>query len=107
MSDADEVVVVAAMKVRPDSRDAVRAALLRQVVRVHAEEPAARLFAAHETADGFMLIEKWESAAALDAHVAGGAIAEYRETLRPALAEPSDIQTMHALPAGDPAKGAI
>ena len=39
MSDSNEVVVVASMKVRPDSRDQVRAALMRQVVRVHAEEP--------------------------------------------------------------------
>ena len=49
MSDSNEVVVVASMKVRPDSRDQVRAALMRQVVRVHAEEPGAQLFAAHET----------------------------------------------------------
>jgi quinol monooxygenase YgiN len=107
MSDSNEVVVVASMKVRPDSRDQVRAALMRQVVRVHAEEPGAQLFAAHETPDGFVLIEKWHTAASLKAHAAGGAIAEYRSVLEPALVEPWQIQTMSALPAGDPTKGAL
>ncbi len=103
----NEVVVVASMKVRPDRRDEVRAALMRQVSRVHAEEPGARLFAAHETAEGFVLIEKWDSAAALQAHVAGGPIAEYRRVLEPALVEPAEIQTMSAIPGGDPTKGAL
>jgi quinol monooxygenase YgiN len=107
MSEANEVIVVASMKVRPDSHDEVRAALMQQVVRVHAEEPGALLFAAHETPDGFVLIEKWDSAASLEAHVAGGAIAEYRSVLGPTLTEPSQIQTMSALPAGDPTKGAL
>ena len=107
MSDSNEVVVVASMKVRPDSRDHVRAALMRQVVRVHAEEPGAQLFAAHETSDGFVLIEKWDTPASLAAHVAGGAIAEYRRVLDPALVEPFQAQTMSALPAGDPTKGAV
>jgi quinol monooxygenase YgiN len=107
VSEADEVVVVASMKVRSASRDQVRVALRRQVVRVHAEEPGALLFAAHETREGFVLIEKWDSAASLQAHIAGAAIAEYRSVLEPALIEPSQIQTMSALPAGDPTKGAL
>jgi quinol monooxygenase YgiN len=107
MSASNEVVVVASMKVRPDSREEVRKALMRQVVRVHREEPGAQLFAAHETPDGFVLIEKWDSAASLETHVAGGAIAEYRTVLEPALIEPAQIQRMTALPAGDPTKGAL
>jgi quinol monooxygenase YgiN len=107
MSEDGEVIVVAVMSVPPESRDEVRAALLRQVVRVHAEEPDARLFAANETAEGFVLIEKWGSGAALEAHVAGGALADYRTVLEPALSEPSQILRMSALPAGDPAKGAL
>jgi quinol monooxygenase YgiN len=107
MSESNEVVVVVLMKVRPDSRDTVRAALLRQVARVHAEEPGAQLFTAHETQDGFVLIEKWDTAASLQAHAAGGAIAEYRRVLEPALVEPWLIQTMSPLPAGDPTKGAL
>lgn len=107
MSASNGIVVVASMKVRPDSRDKVRKALMRQVVRVHDEEPGARLFAAHETPDGFVLIEQWDSAASLEAHVAGGAIAEFRNVLEPALIEPSQIQRMTALPTGDPAKGAL
>jgi quinol monooxygenase YgiN len=100
-------VVVASMKVRPERRDDVRAALLRQVVRVHDEESGAQLFAAHETENGFVLIEKWGSVEALEAHIAGGAIAEFRSVLKPALTEASQIQRMSPLPAGDPRKGAL
>jgi quinol monooxygenase YgiN len=107
MSEDDEVIVIAVMRVRRDSRDEVRAALLRQVVRVHAEEPGARLFAANETTDGFVLVEKWSSGAALEAHIAGGALADYRTVLGPALSEPAQILRMSALPAGDPTKGAL
>jgi quinol monooxygenase YgiN len=107
MSTDDEVVVVATMKVLPDRREAVRAALLRQVARVHIEELAARLFAAHETEDGFVLIEKWNSAKSAQEHASGAALAEYRRVLDPALSEPLDIQILKALPAGDPQKGSL
>jgi len=107
MSDTNEIVVVASMNVRPELRDKVRTALLHQVVRVHNEEPGAQLFAAHETEEGFVLIEKWDSAASLEAHVAGEAIAQYRSVLGPALTEPSQIQRMSPLPAGDRGKGAL
>jgi len=103
----DEVVVVALMKVANERRNDVKAALLRQVVRVHAEEPGALLFAAHETEDGFVLIEKWDSLESLQLHASGSAIAEYRIVLQPALVAPTEITRMTALPAGDPEKGAL
>src|SRR6478672_2526538 len=107
MSDNDVLVVVATMKVMPERREEVKAALLRQVTRVHAEEPAAQRFAAHETDGGFVLIEKWDSGKALQQHASGGALAEYRRVLDPALSDPLDIQILRALPAGDPQKGSI
>src|SRR4051794_12788608 len=100
MSDDDQVVVVATMKVRPDRREEVRAALLRQVTRVHAEESGAQRFAAHETEDGFVLIEKWDNADSLQKHASGAALAEYRRVLDPALSEPLAIRLLKALPAG-------
>jgi quinol monooxygenase YgiN len=107
MPDNDMVIVVATMKIMPDKRDEVRAALLRQVSRVHVEELGAQLFAAHETEDGFVLIEKWDSAKSLQEHTSGAALAEYRRVLDPALLEPPDIRVMNALPAGDPQKGSL
>jgi quinol monooxygenase YgiN len=107
MSDNDEVVVVATMKVMPDRREEVRAALLRQVARVHVEELAAQRFAAHETEDGFVLIEKRDSAESAQEHASGAALAEYRRVLDPALSEPLDIRVLKALPAGDPQKGSL
>jgi len=107
MPSDDELVVVALMRVMPERRDEVRAALLHQVTRVHAEEPGALLFAAHESADGFVLIEKWDSAESLQRHTSGGAITEYRRVLEPALLEPSEIHVVEPLPAGDPEKGSL
>src|SRR5271167_2119414 len=95
---SNEVVVVASMKVARDRRKEVKAALLRQVARVHAAEPGALLFAAHETEDGFVLIEKWDSVESLELHASGAAIAEYRAVLEPALVAPTDITRMTALP---------
>ena len=108
MSGATEgVVVVASMKVMPDRKDDVRFALVRQVERVHAEEPGALLFAAHEAGDRLVLIEKWDSPESLQMHASGEAIAEYRRVLDSALLEPADIQIMKSLPAGDPQKGSL
>jgi quinol monooxygenase YgiN len=107
MPEGTQIVVVASMKVRPELKDEVRAALIRQVERVHAEEPGALRFAAHESTDRLTLIEKWDSAESLAAHVAGEAIAEYRAVLEPALLEPAEIQILTPIPAGDPGKGTI
>jgi quinol monooxygenase YgiN len=107
MPEQNEVVVVASMKVVPEQRDEVRAALTRQVQRVHAEERGVLLFAAHEASDRFVLVEKWNSAESLQAHAKGDAIAEYRRVLEPALVEPPEIVILQPLPAGDPDKGLL
>src|SRR5271170_4647407 len=100
MPDGKQVVVVVSMKVAPERKDEVRAALIRQVERVHAEEPGVLLFAAHESADRLTLIEKWESGESLRAHAAGEAIAEYLAVAEPALLEPPDIKILTPIPAG-------
>jgi quinol monooxygenase YgiN len=107
MPETNQVIVVATMKIRSERKNEVRAALIRQVERVHAEEPGALLFAAHESADRLTLIEKWDSPQALQAHVAGDAIAESRAVLEPSLLEPAEIQILTPIPAGDPQKGTL
>jgi quinol monooxygenase YgiN len=103
----EEVVVVAIMSVAPDRRDQVRAALLRQVARVHAEEPGAQLFAAHEADAVFVLIEKWDSSDSLQSHTTGGAITEFRAVLIPSLLKPTEIHVLKPLPVGDSRKGRL
>jgi len=100
-------VVVAIMKVVPEKQSEVRAALLKQVERVHKEESGAELFAAFEARDGLVLIEKWESAEALSKHASGAAIAEYRLVLDPAVAQPIQIEILTPLPVGDLEKGRL
>jgi len=107
MPEQQPAVVVAMMKVIPQKRNEVRTALLKQVERVHQEEPDAELFAAFEAKDGFVLIEKWASAEALGKHASGGALAEYRVVLEPALAQPIEIDILTPLPAGDLEKGQL
>jgi quinol monooxygenase YgiN len=106
----EEVVVVAIMSVAPDRRDQVRAALLRQVARVHAEEPGAQLFAAHEADEAdavFVLIEKWDSSDSLQSHTTGGAITEFRAVLIPSLLKPTEIHVLKPLPTDDSRKGRL
>ena len=100
-------VVVAIMKVMSQKRNEVRAALLKQVERVHQEEPDAELFAAFEATDGFVLIEKWGDPESLSRHASGGALAEYRTVLDPALVQPLEIEILKPLPAGDSQKGQL
>ena len=105
MAVENQVIVVAVMHVKPDRRREVQDALLRQVAAVHADEPGALLFAAHATADGFVLVEKWDSAESLKAHTTGKAISAFRAVLDSNQSKPSEILTMTAIPGGDPAKG--
>lgn len=100
-------VVVAIMKVTSEKQNEVRAALLKQVERVHQEEPDADLFAAFEAKDGFVLIEKWSDPEALGRHASGGAFAEYRTVLDPALVQPLEIEILKPLLAGDSQKGQL
>ncbi|WP_423785323.1 putative quinol monooxygenase, partial [Gordonia paraffinivorans] len=54
-----------------------------------------------------VMIERWESLEALGAHSKAPALAELGKALGPLLAGPLDVKTFTAVPAGDPAKGAI
>jgi quinol monooxygenase YgiN len=100
------VVVVATITPLPDRKDDVRAALLTAVPQVHGE-PGCELYALHEGPDTFVMIERWQSAEALQVHGRGAALVELGAALDGALASPTDVRVLTALPAGDPAKGAL
>lgn len=55
----------------------------------------------------FVMIEKWEMAAVLEAHSHGGAPAELGGRLRGLLATPTDVVRLTALPGGDAELGRL
>ncbi|MBY4574515.1 MULTISPECIES: putative quinol monooxygenase [Gordonia] len=104
-----EVIVVATISPQPGEEQAVRDAVLAAIPKVH-DEPGCVKYALHEaTGDStdLVMIERWESLEALGAHSKAPALAELGKALGPLLAGPLDVKTFTAVPAGDPAKGAI
>jgi quinol monooxygenase YgiN len=100
------VVVVATAIPGPGRANVVRAAFLRAVPLVHGEE-GCTLYALHEGADRFVLIEKWESEAALAAHAAAPALAQLRADLDGATTADIDIQVLTAVPGGTDSLGVL
>jgi quinol monooxygenase YgiN len=100
------VIVVATAYPAPGRTDAVRAALLRAVPFVHAEE-GCRLYALREGSDRLVLIEKWESQEALDRHAAAPALARLRSELADLTASDLDIQILTPVPGGTVLQGAL
>lgn len=101
------VVVVATITPQPESRDAVREAILRAVPQVHAE-PGCELYALHEAEDGtFVMIEHWESAEALAVHGKGDALRSLGADLKGKVAGPPQVRRLTPVAAGDSGKGAL
>jgi quinol monooxygenase YgiN len=100
------VVVVATVHPAPGRTDEVRAALLRAVPRVHAED-GCELYALHESADRLVLIEKWTSSEVLATHAAAEALADLRGELDGLTTGDLDIQVLAPVVAGTPNQGAL
>ena len=100
------VVVVATITPRPDAVDAVREAILAAVPKVHAE-PGCELYALHEDGYGFVMIERWATQDDVKAHGAGETFNQLTESVKDDLTEPIGVRLLHALPAGDDAKGSL
>lgn len=99
-------VVVATARVAPEHRDVVRAAFESAVPRVHAE-PGCELYALHEGADRFVLIERWTDDDALAVHAAAPALADLRAALAGRMVGELDIQVLRAIPAGAEQQGML
>ena len=103
----DPVVVTAIFRPTNGARDAVLAALEPAIAAVH-EEPGCLLYAIHEAPDGsIVMIEKWETAALLDAHGKGATVAALNVALRGYLAAPTEVTRLVPLPMGEESKGAL
>ena len=101
------VVVVATMKAKPESVDAVREACTNAVAAVH-EEPGCELYAITDAPDGtIVMIEKWTSAELLDAHGAGQPVADLNVANDGLLATPVEVTRLVPIPVGDAVKGAL
>ncbi|MEZ0284352.1 MAG: putative quinol monooxygenase [Thermoleophilia bacterium] len=104
-----EVVVVVLFRATPGRGADAEAAFTEAVPPTHDEEGCVA-FAVHRVAgdaDRFVLIERWASREALDAHLAAPHLAAFRERGADIWAEPPQITVMGALPLGDPAKGSL
>jgi quinol monooxygenase YgiN len=100
------VVVVATITPAEGQYEAVKQVLLEAIPLVHAE-PGCELYALQEDGTRLVMVEKWESAEALEIHSKAEALARAGQVMGDKLAGPPDVRTFSAVPAGDPAKGAL
>ncbi|MGY1841855.1 MULTISPECIES: putative quinol monooxygenase [unclassified Modestobacter] len=99
-------VIVATVVPKPESRDAVREALLAAVPQVHTE-PGCELYSVQEDEQGFVFVERWASQEAMAGHGQGEALRTLMAAVSDHLAQPLDVRVLQPLPAGDPDKGAV
>ncbi|HEY6762033.1 MAG TPA: putative quinol monooxygenase [Baekduia sp.] len=103
------VVVTALVKIDPDAREAAVEALTRGIEGTHGEEGNI-LYALHEDLGQpgqFVIVEKWESREALQAHGETAHLKAMFAELGPLLAEPPTIVFTSPLPVGDAQKSTI
>jgi quinol monooxygenase YgiN len=100
------VVVVATIIPLPEYRDEVITAFTATIPRVHAED-GCELYALHQAQDRLVMIEKWASQEALGTHSHGAALAALNPRLAGKVAGAPEVIVLHAVPAGDAAKGQL
>jgi quinol monooxygenase YgiN len=101
------VVVVATLKAKPESVEAVREAGKKAIEAVH-EEAGCELYSLHEADDGtFIFVEQWADPDALNAHSGAPAVAEFFRAIGEHLDGAPDIKLLQTVVAGDPAKGRL
>ena len=100
------IVVVATMKAKPESVDAVRDACKQAIEAVHSE-PGCDLYALHEADGTFVFVEQWADSDALTAHSQAPAVATLFGAVGELLDGAPDIQMLQPVVGGDPSKGAL
>ena len=100
------VVVVATMKAKPESVDAVREACKTAIAAVH-DEPGCELYSLPEAEGPFVFVEQWADTDALTAHSTAPAIGTLFGTVGELLDGAPDIKMLQPVVAGDPAKGQL
>ncbi|MGV9800610.1 putative quinol monooxygenase [Mycobacterium sp. NPDC003449] len=100
------VTVVATLKAKPESVDAVRAACTQAIEAVH-DEPGCDLYSLHEADGTFIFVEQWADADALKTHSGAAAVGALFGTIGELLDGDADIKVLQPVVAGDPAKGQL
>jgi quinol monooxygenase YgiN len=100
------ITVVATMKAKPESVDAVRNACKQAIEVVHSE-PGCDLYSLHEADGTFVFVEQWADADALKTHSTAPAVATLFGTVGELLDGAPDIKRLTPVVAGDPAKGQL
>ena len=100
------IVIVASFSPKPGRRDALRAAFLAAVPKVHAE-PGCERYTVQEDEEGFVFVERWASEEALAAHEKAEAFTTMMAAVGDDLAGPPGVRILSPRPAGDPAKGEL
>lgn len=104
-----EVVVVVLSRAKPGRGDDGLAAYSALAATTH-DEDGCLAFALHRDpsdAERIVLIERWASREALDAHLTMPHLAEFRASTGDLWAEPATILVLDAVVSGDPAKGLL
>jgi quinol monooxygenase YgiN len=100
------VVVVATILPLPEHRAAVIDAIKETIEQVHAED-GCELYSLNEAPDRLVMVEKWASQQALDAHAKGPNLAALGPRLAGKVTGAPDVVVLQPVLAGDPAKGAV
>ena len=101
------IVVTAAFSPKEGAFDKVVAALSPAISEVH-QEPGCLLYAIHEAPNNqILMIEKWESAALLDAHGQGEPVKRLNASLEGLLEKPVVVTRLVPIPAGTAQQGAL
>jgi quinol monooxygenase YgiN len=100
------VVVVATILPVPEHRAAVIEAMKETVEQVHAED-GCELYSLNEAPDRLIMVEKWASQQALDAHSSGPNLAALGPKLAGKVTAAPEVIVLQPVPAGDPARGAV
>ncbi len=101
------IVVTAAFNPKEGAFDQVVAALSPAISEVH-QEPGCLLYAIHEAPNNqIFMIEKWESAALLDAHGQGEPVKRLNASLEGLLEKPVVVTRLEPIPAGTAQQGAL
>lgn len=102
-----EVVVTAVFVPAEGKRAELVAALREAIPAVHAE-PGCVLYAIHDAEDDTItMLEKWSSAAELDAHSVGVPVARLNQLIEGLIASPVVVTRMTAIPAGTDEQGLL
>lgn len=100
------LIVVATMTPQPGKLQDLTDAF-EQVASAIQAEPGCELYAIHSDGSVVVTIERWESEAALDAHMKAPSVTALLEQGPKFLAKAPEIVPMRALGFGDPVKGMI